>query len=37
MIDRTRKNEWSYDAAYRNYHKLEATSRILPDSEVPVK
>jgi len=25
---------WSYRASYRNYHKLEVTSRILPASEV---
>jgi hypothetical protein len=24
---------WSYQAAYRNYHKLEVTSRILPGTE----
>jgi hypothetical protein len=23
-------NEWSYEATYRNFHKLEVTSRILP-------
>ena len=26
---------WSYRATYRNYHKLEVTSRILPGSETP--
>jgi hypothetical protein len=26
---------WSFRAAYRNYHKLEVKSRILPGSEVP--
>ena len=36
MIDRTGTNEWLYEAAYRNYHKLEVTSRILPASETPV-
>lgn len=36
MIDRIGTNEWLYDAAYRNYHKLEVTSRILPASETPV-
>lgn len=29
-------NRWSYDATYSNYHKLEVTSRIVPDSEAPV-
>jgi hypothetical protein len=28
---------WSYRATYRNYHKLEVTSRILPGSETPVR
>jgi hypothetical protein len=27
---------WTYDATYRNYHKLEVTSRIVPASEEPV-
>jgi hypothetical protein len=27
---------WSYRATYRNYHKLEVTSRILPVGETPV-
>ena len=27
---------WSFRATYRNYHKLEVTSRIVPDSEAPV-
>jgi hypothetical protein len=26
---------WSFEATYRNYHKLEVTSRILPSSEAP--
>jgi hypothetical protein len=26
---------WSFRATYRNYHKLEVTSRILPGSEAP--
>jgi len=26
---------WTYDATYRNYHKMEATSRILPFEETP--
>jgi hypothetical protein len=26
---------WSFQATYRNYHKLEVTSRILPGSEAP--
>jgi hypothetical protein len=26
---------WSYRATYRNYHKLEVTSRIVPGSEAP--
>jgi len=26
---------WSFRATYRNYHKLEVTSRILPASEAP--
>jgi len=25
---------WSFQASYRNYHKLEVTSRILPSSEI---
>jgi hypothetical protein len=37
MIDSSRKNEWKYDAAYSNYHKLEVTSRILPYSEAPAQ
>jgi hypothetical protein len=35
-IDSTTKNgyvDWSFHAAYRNYHKLEVTSRILPAVE----
>ena len=28
---------WSFQATYRNYHKLEVTSRIVPDSEAPVR
>ncbi len=28
---------WSFRATYRNYHKLEVTSRIVPDSEAPVR
>jgi len=24
---------WSFRATYRNYHKMEVTSRILPSSE----
>jgi hypothetical protein len=31
------RSRWSYDATYSNYHKMEVTSRIVPDSEVPVK
>jgi len=27
----------SYEATYRNYHKLEVTARIVPGSDVPVK
>jgi hypothetical protein len=27
---------WSYKATYRNYHKMEVTSRILPDGETNV-
>jgi hypothetical protein len=27
---------WTYQATYRNYHKLEVTSRILPGSMAPV-
>jgi hypothetical protein len=26
---------WTYDATYRNYHKMEVTSRILPIEETP--
>jgi hypothetical protein len=26
---------WSFRATYRNYHRLEVTSRILPGFEVP--
>jgi hypothetical protein len=26
---------WSFRATYRNYHKLEVTSRILPGGEIP--
>jgi hypothetical protein len=28
---------WSYQATYRNYHRLEVTSRILPGSMVPAR
>jgi hypothetical protein len=28
---------WSFEATYRNYHKLEVTARIVPGSEVPVQ
>lgn len=28
---------WSFRATYRNYHKLEVTSRILPGSQAPVR
>jgi len=28
---------WSYRAIYRNYHRLEVKSRILPGSEAPVQ
>lgn len=28
--------EWSYEATYRNYHRLEVTSRILPASIAPI-
>jgi hypothetical protein len=28
---------WSFAATYRNYHRLEVTSRILPGSEAPVR
>jgi hypothetical protein len=28
-----RKASWSYDASYRKYHLMEATSRILPSDE----
>lgn len=28
---------WSYRATYRNYHRMEVTSRILPGSETPVR
>jgi hypothetical protein len=28
---------WSFQATYRNYHKLEVTSRILPGGERPVQ
>ncbi len=31
------RSRWTYDASYSNYHKMEVTSRIVPDSEVPVK
>jgi hypothetical protein len=30
-----RAYSWSYQARYRNYHKMEATSRILPSDETP--
>jgi hypothetical protein len=30
-----RRTSWSYNASYRNYHKMEATSRILPSDETP--
>jgi hypothetical protein len=26
---------WSFRATYRNYHKLEVKSRILPSGEIP--
>lgn len=29
--------EWSFQATYGNYHKLEVTSRIVPGSETPVR
>jgi hypothetical protein len=28
---------WTFKASYRNFHKLEVTSRILPASETPVQ
>jgi hypothetical protein len=28
---------WSFQATYRNYHKMEVTSRIVPGSETPVQ
>lgn len=28
---------WSFRATYRNYHRLEVTTRILPGSEMPVR
>jgi len=28
---------WSFQATYRDYHKMEVTSRILPGSETPVR
>jgi hypothetical protein len=28
---------WSFEATYRNYHKLEVTSRIVPGSETPLR
>jgi hypothetical protein len=28
---------WTFKATYRNFHKLEVTSRILPGSEAPAK
>jgi len=31
-----RKASWSYDASYRKYHLMEATSRILPSDETSV-
>jgi hypothetical protein len=31
------QTDWTFEAAYRNYHKLEVTARILPDSEAPVQ
>jgi hypothetical protein len=31
------KMVWSFRASYRNYHKLEVTSRIVPDREAPVR
>jgi len=30
-----RATSWSYGASYRNYHKMEATSRILSSDETP--
>lgn len=30
-----RRASWSYDASYRKYHLMEATSRILPSDETP--
>jgi len=32
-----RVTTWSYRATYRNYHRLEVKSRILPGSEAPVQ
>jgi hypothetical protein len=37
IIGSTVRKRWTYDATYSNYHKLEVTSRILPESEAPVK
>jgi hypothetical protein len=31
------RTTWSFQATYRNYHRLEVTSRILPGLEVPAK
>lgn len=31
------ETEWSFRATYRNFHKLEVTSRILPADELPAK
>ena len=28
---------WTFEATYRNYHRLEVKSRILPSSEAVVK
>ena len=28
---------WSFDATYRNYHRLEVKSRILPAGEAPAR
>jgi hypothetical protein len=31
------RTTWTFRASYRNYHRLEVTSRILPGSEAPAK
>jgi hypothetical protein len=37
IIGSSVRKRWTYDATYSNYHKMEVTSRIVPDTQAPVK